>query len=74
MAGRTIPEGAKFLSPSSACVKFDRGRSWIWDRVRRDPTFPRPIYLDNKAPRFLESELEAWAAARTAAREVGGRS
>jgi predicted DNA-binding transcriptional regulator AlpA len=65
MADRVI-DGAKFLSPSSASNKFDRGRSWVWDRVKRDPTFPRPIYIDNKAPLFRESELDAWLESRIA--------
>ena len=58
MPARVIPEGATFLKPERACSKLDRGRSWLWDRVKRDPTFPRPIYIDHKAPLFIESELE----------------
>jgi predicted DNA-binding transcriptional regulator AlpA len=69
MADRVIPEGARFLSPTSASSKVDRGRSWIWDRLRRDPTFPKPVYLDDKAPLFIEAELDAWVAARAARRQ-----
>lgn len=75
MPDRVIPEGARFLSPSRACSKFDRGRSWIWERLRTDPTFPRPVYIDNKAPLFIEAELDDWAAARAVMRhaKVGKR-
>ena len=64
MATRVIPEGARFLKPERACSKLDRGRSWLWDRVKRDPTFPRPIYIDRKAPLFIESELDEWVRSR----------
>ena len=63
---RVIPDGGRFLKPESAAAKFDRGRSWVWERVKRDPTFPRPIYLAPKAPLFIEAELDAWAASRVA--------
>lgn len=64
MPDRVIPEGARYLKPESACTKLDRGRSWLWDRVKRDPTFPRPLYIDRKAPLFLESELDEWVRSR----------
>lgn len=67
MADRVIPEGAKFLKPRSVCEKFDRGHSWLWDRVKRDPTFPRPLYLDQKAPVFVEAELDQWVTGRAKA-------
>lgn len=61
---RTIPPGAKCLKPRSVCEKLDHGNSWLWDRVKHDPTFPKPIYLGPHSPVFLESELDAWLAAQ----------
>jgi predicted DNA-binding transcriptional regulator AlpA len=64
---RVLPEGGRFLKPETAAkIKFDRGRSWIWDRVKNDPTFPKPYYIDHKSPLFLEAELDGWIAARVA--------
>ena len=67
MADRVIPEGAKFLKPKSVCARFDRGHSWLWAKLKSDPDFPRPYYLDPKAPLFLESELDAYISARAKA-------
>jgi prophage regulatory protein len=64
MAERTIPAGAKCLKPVSARKKLDRGNSWLWDRVKNDPEFPKPIYLGGISPVFLEHEIDAWIAAQ----------
>jgi predicted DNA-binding transcriptional regulator AlpA len=65
MPDRAMPNGGRFLKPETAAnIKFDRGRSWIWEKVKSDPSFPRPYYIDHKSPLFLESELDAWIAAR----------
>ena len=69
MTDRVIPQGGRYLKPESACNKLDRGRSWLWERVKNDPTFPRPIYIDHKSPLFLESEIDRWIAERAAKSE-----
>lgn len=61
MAKRVIPSGAKCLKPANARKKLDRGNSWLWDRVKNDPDFPKPIYLGT-SPVFLEHEIDAWLA------------
>jgi predicted DNA-binding transcriptional regulator AlpA len=43
-------------------------RSTLWRRIRRDPDFPRPFYLWNSAPRFVEAEVDAYIARRIAER------
>jgi predicted DNA-binding transcriptional regulator AlpA len=50
------------LTPRLVCEKFSRKKSWLWDRVKNDPTFPRPFYLSPRAPLFIESELDAYMA------------
>ncbi len=57
---REVPAGAKCLTPKQAYTKFARQKSWLWDRLKSDPSFPRPIYLGPRAPVFLEHELDAW--------------
>ena len=49
--------------------KVGCGRSTIYDKLdprspRHDPMFPKPIHLGLRAIGFLESEAEAWIAAR----------
>ena len=60
MANRVIPLGAHCLSPKQTCAKLSRKKSWLWDRLRNDPTFPRPAYFGPRSPVFFEHELEAW--------------
>ncbi len=55
-----VPSGAKCLSIKSACRKLDRGKSWLWDRIKNDAEFPKPMYLSSGSPVLLEHELDAW--------------
>lgn len=59
---RSIPAGARCLSPRGVGEKFDRSLSWVWARLKSDPEFPRPVYLGPSQPVFIESELDAWLA------------
>jgi predicted DNA-binding transcriptional regulator AlpA len=34
--------------------------STIWRRTKNDPDFPRPFYLWNAAPRWVEEEVDAY--------------
>ncbi|CAE6864631.1 AlpA family phage regulatory protein [Burkholderia sp. R-69980] len=61
---RKIPSGAQCKTPRQTQDKFCRQKSWLWDKVKNDPSFPRPIYLGPHAPVFLEHELDAWLASR----------
>lgn len=63
MQSNSIPAGARGLSIKDAGAKFGRGKSWVWDKIKNDPAFPRPVYLGPKAPVLLEHELDAWLAA-----------
>jgi predicted DNA-binding transcriptional regulator AlpA len=44
-------------------------RSTLWRRIRCDPDFPKPFYLWNGAPRFVEAEVDAYIARRIAERK-----
>ena len=61
MKQRIIPPGARLLTPTKTCDKFSKGPNWLWKRVRTDPDFPQPIYLDSR-PHFLEGELDTYIA------------
>jgi len=61
MSSRFI--GAQALTPKEVCRKLSRRKSWLWQRIKSDPTFPRPIYLSPSAPIFIEGEIDAWLAA-----------
>ena len=50
--------GSKPLDPST-----------LWRRIRRDPDFPRPFYLWDGAPRFVEEEVDAYIARKVAERD-----
>ena len=39
-----------------------------FDDLRKQPDFPRPIYLTSRTPSWIESEVEEWLAARMAER------
>ena len=44
-------------------------RSTLWRRIRRDPDFPKPFYLWDGAPRFVEEEVDAYVARKIAERD-----
>jgi prophage regulatory protein len=44
------------------------GRSTIYDWLRSDPTFPRPVKIGARAVGWVESEINAWLAGRMAER------
>jgi predicted DNA-binding transcriptional regulator AlpA len=41
----------------------------LWRRIRRDPGFPKPFYLWDSAPRFVEAEVDAYIARKIAERD-----
>lgn len=55
-------DSIRTLAPRGACEKFSKKKSWLWDKVKNDPEFPKPIYLSPGAPVFLEHELDAYLA------------
>jgi prophage regulatory protein len=44
------------------------GRSTVYDWLRSDPTFPRPVRIGARAVGWVESEINGWLAARMAER------
>lgn len=60
-----VPERLVSLGDLSKWLNLDR--STIWRIRRSDPTFPRPIMITGRTPRFRASELTAWQETRTIA-------
>ena len=55
-----IPRGTQALNSQQVCAKFSRKKSWLWDRLKSDSSFPRPLYLSPNAPVWIEAELDAY--------------
>lgn len=56
----------RYLSPTSAAAKFDRKLTWLWDKIKNDPEFPKPIYIGPKSPLLDERLLDEYAAKKAA--------
>ncbi|HVW50829.1 MAG TPA: AlpA family phage regulatory protein [Trinickia sp.] len=52
----------KGLRVKQAAEKLGMGVSSVWERVRKDPEFPRPVKLGPSTTVFLEHELDAYIA------------
>lgn len=59
---------SRALPTRGVCSKVGRKKTWLWDRVRNDPTFPKPRYMGSR-PFWLEDELNVWLATRPLHRE-----
>lgn len=64
-----IPQGAICLPPAKACAKFGRRNTWLWEKVKNDPDFPKPVYLGPRTPVFIEQHLDEYIA-KCAAKSV----
>jgi predicted DNA-binding transcriptional regulator AlpA len=51
----------RLLKPSTLCERLDRGKTWLWDKVKNDPIFPKPVYRDGMCF-FIERELNRFLA------------
>ncbi len=49
----------KYLSIPALCVKLSRKKSWVYAKLKNDPTFPKPIPIGSWNS-FRDSEIEAW--------------
>jgi predicted DNA-binding transcriptional regulator AlpA len=56
----TIPAGAITETPRGVMRRLKRGKTWLYGRIKSDPSFPRPFYLGPKEPRFFQHEVDAW--------------
>ena len=68
----TVPK-PRGLDTAQVCAKLGGhkplDRSTLWRRIQKDPDFPKPFYLWNSAPRFVEAEVDAYIARKIAERD-----
>jgi predicted DNA-binding transcriptional regulator AlpA len=55
----TNQPGARYLSPARVCDKLSRKKSWLYDRMKNDSSFPQPIRLGAWNV-FVESQIDEW--------------
>lgn len=63
-----IQAGVQVETPSEVMARLRKGKTWLWRRLKRDPSFPRPFYISPREPMFLRHEVDAWIAAQIATR------
>jgi predicted DNA-binding transcriptional regulator AlpA len=63
------PAPDRLLTTMQACERYGLGRTAWWERGRRDPTFPKPKYIGDRAPRWSLAEVEQYIARKTAERQ-----
>lgn len=58
-SARLLP-GDELRKPSTTAKKLGRSLSWIWEKLRKDQAFPRPIYNADGMCFFIERELDEY--------------
>lgn len=53
----------KYLTIQLLGDKLSRQKTWIYDRVKNDPTFPRPKVIAGRQ-QWSDDEIDAWVAAQ----------
>lgn len=48
------------ISTESVAVKLGVARSSVWNLLKRDASFPRPVKLSARTVRWVENEIDAW--------------
>ncbi|WP_421850619.1 helix-turn-helix transcriptional regulator [Oricola sp.] len=57
------------ISIQDTCRKLNISRTVLW-RLVKNGEFPRPVAVSGKRKSFVESEVDAWIAARIDARDM----
>jgi prophage regulatory protein len=72
-AGATPAGRTRLLRIADVATGAALSAATIWRRVA-DGSFPKPLYVGPKMPRWLASEVEAWIADRAALRDTGAEA
>ncbi len=59
-----VAPSARYLSIPRVCDKLSRRKTWLYDQMRNDPSFPRPLRINGRQV-FLEHEIDRWVLAQT---------
>lgn len=75
MASKRHPTPApdRLLTTREACERYGLKRTAFWERGRRDPSFPQPLYIGDRSPRWSQQAIDAYIARKTAERPPRGR-
>lgn len=61
-----MTEAHTLLTAAEVCARLSIARSTLYELMKADPTFPRPLKLGAKAIRFRASDVAAWIDAQAA--------
>ena len=50
----------RFLSVKEAAVCLGMSQAWVYNQLKADPDFPRPVKLSERRKAFMEDEIIAW--------------
>ncbi len=53
-----------WLSDLMLAARYGVHRSWVWRRLKEDPTFPKPVKLSPGMTRWRSCDVEAWEQAQ----------
>lgn len=56
----------RYLTVARVCDKLSRKKSFLYARIKNDPSFPRPLRFSS-FPVFRETEIDAWVQGAAAA-------
>jgi predicted DNA-binding transcriptional regulator AlpA len=59
---KRLQPGDVYLKVSTAATRMDVSMSTVWDRIKNDDRFPRPLYDGKGMARIIERELLAYMA------------
>lgn len=65
-----MSQSEEFETINSVCKRLRAGRTWVYSRLKNDPSFPRPFYVSPREPRFLKSEIDSWISNQAAKRTL----
>jgi predicted DNA-binding transcriptional regulator AlpA len=60
--------GPRYLTIALVCDKLSHQKSWLYNKVKTDPTFPRPVMLGSRQV-FIESQIDEWVMEQAAAQQ-----
>ena len=55
----------ELLTASEVAARLRIARQTVYELLKRDDSFPRPIRVMPRAPRWRAADVEAWLAAQT---------
>ncbi len=53
------PPSERYLSIARVCDKLSRKKSWVYDKLKNDVTFPKALRLGSW-PVLIESQVDEW--------------